>query len=259
MERRERPAISGSMAGHCRMEIWLLGHGRQREEVHAGAQRTFDLGFIIEAAMLRGVEVDAGLPEPITVGPWFPNVGTVRDLVTGQSFESSEAVVTDFQREVQFAGYGGHIDGILHLPTGAYVLDVKTTQGFGYDRYKTSNLALDPFAKEYVAQLHFYMQGLIDAGEPIVGGLLLFFNKEQSQVMARFVEYDPAIVENIRERLSWATRDAEPEPDWVWTKGLELPLRCGYCMVREACSEIRGLRLEQSYKKNGKPLWRVAV
>lgn len=254
-----RPAISGSMCGHCRVEIWLLAHGGVREEVLPGTQRTFDLGFIVEAAMLRSITVDIGLPAAVEVGPWFPHLGEVRDPATGKSFDTGESLVTDFQKEVSFAGYKGHIDGILRLSTGNYLLDVKTTQGHGFKRHKTNNLMLDPFAREYVCQLHFYMQGLMDEGYEIHGGMLLFYNKENSQVMARFVDYDPVLVAEIKERLSWATKEGEPEPDWAWSRGSDIPMRCGYCGVKEACAELRGLSLGKRINKNGRPEWFVPV
>ena len=268
----DRPPVSGSMAGHCRLEIWLAAHGYEKEPVQPGAQRTFDLGHIIEAAMFRGVDVPTGNIKPVLdgvdgtetgwnteetqrVGPWWPNLGEVKDHATGQSFDAADATVTGYQREVAFAGYAGHIDGILAIPSGRYVLDCKSTQGFGYDRNLASSLLQDPFASEYVKQLHFYIQGLKDEGEAIEGGVLVYFNKENSQVCARFVPYDPAIVEEIRERLSWAKNEAEPEPDWKWEKGSEVPLRCRYCSLKQSCSGVRGIPIELGFTKKGKPTW----
>lgn len=256
-----RPRISGSMALKCRMHIYLAAHGYPEEPTQPGAQRTFDLGHIIEAAMFRpvplvSVDDDGGITEQI-VGPWWKDLGEVRDPVTGKSFTASMDQLSGFQRVVSFAGYKGHVDALAKLDTGLYVPDVKSTQGFGFDRHLKSVLLEDVFAREYVGQLHFYMAGLREEGEDIAGAFLLFYNKENSQVMARFVDYDPLVVEEILERLSWAKNDAEPEPDHVWTRGEKLPLRCTYCSFREACAGVRGLALSQSFVK-GKPVWVAA-
>lgn len=255
----KRPALSGSNSRHCRMKLWLGHHGHPEEPVQPGARRTFDLGTIIEAAMFRGVEVDLGGGQKETLGPWWKDLGEVRDYATGKTFTANMDQVSDFQRTVKFHGLEGHIDALLKIESGLYVVDTKTTQGFGYDRHLTGNLEEDAFAKEYIGQLHFYAAGLREEGLDIVGGVLVFFNKEQSNVMARFVDYNPSIVEEIKERLAAAQADAEPEPDYAWEKGKPVSLRCRYCSFRESCAKVRGVSLVQSFDKKGKPQWVVGA
>lgn len=253
----QRPPVSGSMALHCRREIYLAAHGAVPEPTLPSAARTFDLGHIVEAAMLRGVEAHDG-QKTAKLGPWWPNLGEVKDYASGRSFiASSLSQLRQFQREVSFAGFKGHIDCLVDLPEGVFVLDVKTTQGFGYDRHKTSVLLEDPFAREYVGQLHFYMAGLKAEGVKIAGGILLFYNKEQSNVMCRFVDYDPAIVAECEERLSWADlkQTMHPKADWDWYIDEKLPLRCSYCNLREACAKSRGVSLKLNINTKGKPEW----
>lgn len=243
------------------MELWLLGHGYQGEPTLPGTQRTFDMGTLVEAAMLRGIELvvpndDGGL-DAVKIGPWWETLGEVRDYSTNKSFVAAPDQLSDFQRLVSFAGYKGHIDAILTLDTGRYVLDTKSASGFSYDRAVTGDLNADTFAREYVGQVLGYREGLIAEGEEIAGGILLYFNKEQSKVCARFIDPNPEIVEEMRERLSWAKNAAEPEADWVWVKGMEVPLRCGYCSLRESCAQVRGLSLSQQFDNKNRPKWIV--
>lgn len=246
----------------CRMYLWLQGHGYEPEPVLPGSQRTFDMGHLVEAAMFREVPLisvkDDGTLDEVRVGPWWATAGELRDNKTGKSIVASMDQLSGFQRVVEFAGYKGHIDGLLKLDTGLYVPDVKSTQGFGYDRHLMSDLMADPFARKYVGQLNGYMQALMDEGQDIAGGVLIFYNKENSQIMLRFVDHDPAVVAEIRERLSWATNPAEPEPDYPWIKADKIPLPCGYCSQRNNCSAVRGQGLTQLFDKKGKPVWLVA-
>lgn len=267
LNEKTRPAVSGSMALHCRQEIWLSAHGYAKEDAQPGANRTFDLGHMVEAAMFQSakfisVDDDGNLEERI-IGPWWDKnnpgyVGEIRDNKTGKTIQADMSQLSGFQRVVSFMGYKGHIDCLLKLDTGTYVADCKTTQGFGYDRALTNDLLTDVFAREYVGQLHFYMAGLRAEGEDITGAVLIYFNKEQSKVMARFVDYDESIVTELKERLSWAKNEAEPVPDWEWIKGTAIPLRCGYCSFRQSCAQVRGLNLTQQFDKKNKPQWIVS-
>jgi hypothetical protein len=255
----ERPPISGSMALHCRAELFLNAHGYKGEPILPGTQRTFDVGTIIEAVMLRGVLLgDLEDENGIVIVPWWKNLGEVKDAASGRSFTAADCKLSDFQREVTFAGVKGHLDALVDIDGLTYVLDVKTTQNFGYKRHLTGDLLEDPFAREYVGQLHFYMAGLIAEGVPIAGGVLLFFNKEQSHVMCRFVDYDQSVVDEIEQRLKAANGKQFPTPDWVWREGEEIPLRSRYCSQKHNCAKMRGFVLELSVGgKNGSPTWRA--
>lgn len=259
---KKRPPVSLSKARHCRLELWLLGHGHEGEPILPGTQRTFDMGHLIEAAMLRGVTLvetddEGGLLEK-TIGPWWKDLGEVKDYATGKSFVASEGQLSDFQRPVKFAGFIGHMDALLSIDTGRYVLDTKSASGIGFDRAVTGNIYDDPFAREYVGQILAYREGLIEEGEDIAGAVLLYFNKEQSKICARFVEPNPDIVNEMRERLSWANNPAEPLPDYEWNVGQQIPLRCQYCSLRAECGKVRGRSAILSFDKKNKPIWTAA-
>lgn len=262
----DRPPVSLSMANKCRMMLYLKAHGYAEEETQPGAQRTFDMGTLIEAAMLRGVPIvfptdDGGLEEKV-IGPWWDQLGEVKDYATGKSFVAAPGQLSDFQRPVRWQGFVGHLDAILSIDTGRYVLDTKSASGFGYDKALTGELGTDTFAREYVGQVLAYREALVEEGEDIAGAILLYFNKEQSKVCARFIDPNPGLVAEMKERLSWANSPGEPEPDHVWIRGQGVPLRCGYCSMRASCGQVRGLDLELAFVKKARsselsPVWMV--
>ncbi len=255
----ERPPVSLSMAGHCRMALYLDSHGYQKEEPTPQAYRTFGFGHLAEKAMFDGFP--AGSVTEEAIGPWFFQEAQLRDNASGITMNPSEWTVTDRQREVELHGYKGHIDALLrHKGDGVVLLpDMKTASSFGYDKSLTSDLLDNPFSRQYVFQLHAYRAGLLAQGETIHGMILLYLNKEQSRLSFRNITHQPWIDEEIAERLSWAKANAEPTPDWPWTPREALPLLCSYCNQRTNCAAIRGMSLTQEFnKRNGNPIWKAA-
>lgn len=249
----ERPAVSLSMALHCKMEIWLSANAYPKEEPTSQAKRTFDFGHFVEAATLGRLT----LAEGIETGPWFYDEKEILDHATGRKLTPENWEIQNRQLEVEFQGVRGHVDAFLQNRKEALLLlpDVKSTAGHGYDRALKGDLMASPFSREYVGQLHAYRAGAEKAGHKIDDMGLLYVNKEQSHMMFRFVEYRPEIVEEAIERLSWAKSIAEPEPDWKWSKGEEIQLRCGYCAFKYSCASVRGVELSLAFDKKGKPKW----
>jgi hypothetical protein len=114
----------------------------------------------------------------------------------------------------------------------------------------------NPFSRENVFQVATYVAASRRKWPSlnIDGGILLLYNRENSRVAFRRVPDDPAIVEEGKERLSWADSPIEPVPDWEWVKGQRIPLRCGYCSLRAGCAEVRGSLLELVKERDG-PAW----
>lgn len=251
----ERDPVSGSMAGHCRTEIWCAAYGLKKEEPLPNVQRTFNLGHIIEQVMFGGLAENTmdGHLEPMPA--WWPTIGEITDHSTGEVINTSEWEVRDRQAEVECEGFKGHIDGVAGHEGRLVLVDVKTMPSFTWDRNLKDDLMGNPFSREYVFQLHFYMEGWNSSHpSPIKEGWLVNFNKENSKVAFRAVGYDPAIVAEMKERLSWARSPVAPVPEWTWERGKPIPLRCGYCGFREACANIRGTKLTLQAVK-GRPTW----
>jgi hypothetical protein len=254
----ERPPVSGSQAGHCRAEIWLAAHGAAQEPVLPHVQRTFDLGHIVEQTMFGGIAEKAldGHLEPMPA--WWPEIGEIMDYSTGEIIKTSEWEVRDRQDEVEVDGFLGHMDGVLGREGRFIIPDIKTMPSLTWDRNLKGDLMENCFSREYVMQLHFYMEGKRKKSPQldIKEAVLINFNKENSKVAARFVGYDPGLVAEMKERLSWARKEKAPEPDWAWERGKPIPLRCGYCGFRNACATQRGQAIVMQAVK-GQPKWIV--
>lgn len=260
---KTRPPVSLSMSLHCRAKLWLAGHGYAGEKPTSQAQRTFDVGHMAERAMFDGYP--AGYVCDEAVGPWWFAESQIRDNSSGVVLTPSEWEVTDRQREVELAGYKGHIDALLRHKTDGTVLlpDMKTASSFGYDKSLTGDMLENPFSRQYVGQLHAYRLGLLAQGQKVDGMLLLYYSKENSRLSFRYLPHMPEIDEEIHERLSWARAEAEPTPDYEWSEGRELPLVCSYCDHKTNCAALRGLGIQMGFKKgrNGtlNPSWTVAA
>lgn len=240
-----RPPVSGSMAGHCRNEIWLAANGHSKAIPDIDTQITFDMGHLMEQATFGGFP---------NMPPWWDRLEKLVDPISGFELDPSDYFVSHRQLEVEFEGFSGHIDVLLtHRQTGELILpDMKTAGRYSFEKNMRENLTENVFTREYVCQLHDYLCGvrlLMDKNAKMV---LLFFNKDAKRGEPRFgirlVEYSPAIVSEIKERLAWARSHAMPEPEYVWTPDKPLPLRCQYCDLVTACAESRGAKLYDGKK-----------
>jgi hypothetical protein len=246
-----RPPVSLSQALHCRMEIWLNAHGYDKEPIEPGAQRTFDMGNMIEAAFFDGTGTESGIP-------WFYSAKTISEP-NGTSIDTALWDIKHRQLEVELFGLKGHIDALLvnKNGSGTILVDTKSASGFSYDRAISGNLMESPFSREYVGQLHAYYAALEKMGMKPDLMALIYFNKEQSKLMLRFVPFDEPIMREMEDRLLWARNGSGPEPDWEWDKGKQIPLRCGYCAQKMNCAEVRGDKITLGFTKKSAPVWIV--
>lgn len=242
------------MAGHCRMEIYLASKGYVPETPLDGAQRTFDLGHTVERLMFEGI------PE-LDIPRWWPNrIPELVDYSTGEVIIPAKIELQDRQDEVEVEGFIGHVDA-LGGPGEFFVFDCKTVPGRSWEKNINSNLLENPFSRENVMQMQFYLEGerrkrpALFSEESRAG--LVYYNKENSRIMIRFVKYDRELVKEVIERLSWAKSGSEPVPDWAWQKGADIPLRCGYCSFKHHCAEMRGQALTLRQER-GQPKWSVS-
>lgn len=248
---RDPTKIGGSKSGHCRMEIWLDSHGYEPLPFPEKARRTVEIGHAVELLMFNGLAMEDANGDKRVIGNWFKDLGVIKDSESGMKIDTSKVKISESQLMVEVQGFLGHIDAVAEIDGKEYLLDCKTTAGFGYDRAKDGDLLKDVFAREYVFQMQFYMHGLRLQGRNIENAILLYFNKEQSSCMFRLIPFDPALVEECIERLSWANVDSEPTPDFAWELNKVIPLRCRYCSQRDNCASMRGLALEEFHNKQG--------
>jgi CRISPR/Cas system-associated exonuclease Cas4 (RecB family) len=255
-ERRRRP-IGLSSSGHCRMELWLSAHDFPDEEVTPSVKRKFEMGHLIEAAVFDSVTIPGGSADDGKIGPWYRSIGMVQDYQTGKSYDTTKIEIADRQDEVEIDGFLGHVDGIGG-PDDFYVEDSKSMPSYSFQRNIKDNLQSNPFTREQVVQQQMYIHGerIKRPSLNIEKARLWMVNRDDLAMAVRVIGYDPALVEEGRERLTWARSKSEPKPDYAWTPGLDIPTRCGYCSFREACSEVRGQAIEKRVEK-GRPFWAV--
>jgi len=274
LKQKEWAKLSGSHSGHCRMEIWLAANGWPREDREGASMRTMNLGTLAELAMFDKVIVfDPVANAADSIGPWWPEMGVLKDPVSGESIDCQKSEIVLRQAEVDIDGVMGHLDGVALVPHLKFktnlpeleaevkiepvVLDAKTMPGLTWKRNYDGDLLENPFSREYVFQLQFYLEGLRRKGGVVVQGknygvpkraALVCFNKENSKVILRFVHYDESLVAEMHERLSWGRSESEPKPDWPWQKGKPVPLRCQYCDYRQSCAGVRGATVVEAEK-----------
>jgi hypothetical protein len=99
-------------------------------------------------------------------------------------------------------------------------------------RWCTRNSALSP-AEAKAHDSTGAPEGFFDGIDAM---MLIYFNKEQSKLMMRVIDYSPVIIKEIDERLSWASSPLQPKPDCAWEFGKPLPLRCTYCAQKQNCA-----------------------
>jgi hypothetical protein len=249
----KRPPVSLSMSGHCRMELWLAGHGREPEKVDVKTQRIFDVGHLTESAVFDTVKIwDPETQAAHDIGPWWPTLGELYDPTTGEMIDLSRAEANDRQREVEVAGYKGHIDAVTKVGE-FFVVDTKTMSSISWRYSQKKNYSTDVFGKEYLAQQTMYMEGLrLQGGIAPERAFLLCYNRDSLEFYVRFLDYYKSVVDDSLERLSWASSEKPPEPDHEWQKGHEVPLRCAYCNFKASCAEQRGEGLYRTGKGEGK-------
>lgn len=254
-----RPKLSLSISGHCHMELWLRAQGKEGEPFLPGTLRTFEIGHAVEKLMFDEIEIIDPYDGPKKIGNWWSQLPTLADPVTGSVIEPCKIPTRDRQREVDVMGWKGHIDAIGD-PVGqkSLLLDSKAVELYSFKRASEASLLTNPFSREYVIQQEMLMEGLRLQGEDIDTAGLVYFNKVQSQIIIRFLPYDPNLVAEGKERLLTATAYTEPKPDWDWDKGSKLPIRCGYCQFKQDCAETRGQPISETlFDNKGKPYWNV--
>ena len=154
--------------------------------------------------------------------------------------------VTGEQKEVSVDGIKGHMDCIID----GEVVDIKTTSGFSFSKFKDGTLAeQDTFG--YMSQLAGY-----EEAEGTKDGGFLAINKETGELaLFKPSTFDkPNIKEKIKKLKSYMKKKTPPEfcytpvPDGV-SGNMKLPRECEWCRHKFECNkdtnEGKGLRVFQ--------------
>lgn len=148
----------------------------------------------------------------------------------------------------------GHLDGIVEMADGPALIDIKTMSRAGFEQTQR-----DGVSYEYRAQLNAYMEAT-----GIRRAYLWAYCKDTSHRTVFAVRYDPALVEEVKERFRRVLRSSpEALPEREFTPQAEirkgqpsgreyLPWQCSYCSYNESCWAGTGF---VKVIENGKPRW----
>jgi len=222
-----------SNAGKCARALGYQYHRVPGEPLAGRAIRTFEAGDRTEAR-LRELATKAGI------------------------------VLHDVQREVVMpiegtAGVVGHIDGTFDGDDGArHVLDFKSINSLGFDRVVDGGTEY-----AYRCQMNAYMEAM----ELRTWALIIYENKDTQHLHEDRVEYDAAIVEEVRarfRRVTASTAETHPEREHFPiaemfrkkpTGRFVLPWQCAYCAWKKPCWGVS----EPTTFRGSRPVWVISV
>src|SRR3990167_7222855 len=150
----------------------------------------------------------------------------------------------------------GHIDGTIEADGALHVIDFKSINTRGFAR-----LATEGVSYEYRCQLNAYME----AAELRTWGLVVYMDKNTQHLAEYRVEYDAALVEEIRQRflrVLRSTPDALPEREHAPVQEMArkratgrwvLPWQCSYCAWKRPCWGVD----EPAEFRGDRPVWVV--
>jgi len=218
--------LSGS--GKCgRQTAYAMHYPGEREELSARALSLFVLGDIIHEK------------ERILIGQ-VTELGRVEERVHFQ-----------VNGEVSIAG---HMDGVIEVDGEPMILDIKSINTRGFSEIQKGTMRPD-----YEAQVNAYMDAT-----GIRKACLWFYNKDTSHRHAVVLEYNPEVVQQVRDRFQRvldSTPDSLPPREYLpqaevargkMTGREYLPWQCSYCPFTERCWSSEGFRLQID---GGKPRW----
>jgi hypothetical protein len=219
--RGDRNYLGGSSLGEpCHRRLWYDFHHFHKEPPTARVRRIFELGDVIEDLNVKRLRA-------------IPGVQLLsRDPDTGKQFELSK--------------YGGHVkshfDGLIRAPhlldsDEWHLLEVKSMKkdgSMGFDL--TARQGLYKTHPKYWAQCQWYMHNSQGSKRPINRALHITENKNDSELHAEIMEYDPMlgmILDALARKVVEATEPLERITDMPGT------FACKFCDHRGHCWESK--------------------
>ena len=159
--------------------------------------------------------------------------------------KASGVELTNLQEEVSVIIDDVEIKGHIDAQIGSVLVDFKSTNTFRFRECKKGNVD-----DSYKAQMHFYMKakGLTDA-------LIVYYDKNTSQVCECRVEWDDAIWNQVEQRFKAvinSTKENLPDREYSLTSKGALPWQCQYCSFNKHC-----WKNQETTIVNGKPVTTV--
>ena len=199
LNEKKREYLGASIIGtECDRELWYKIHSF-RPELSPRKKRIFRLGHSIEKEVI--------------------------DLLSLAGFQLFTHKENGEQWGFKSGPFAGHCDGVLKDGDTPYVFDVKSTKNSFFNQYKKKGVRA--VSKEYYIQLLLYMKYL-----KVSQGLIIFYNKDNSEIHVEQIEADNDLVSAYEDRaLEISQTETEPErkwPDKTWWK-------CRLCSYRDEC------------------------
>lgn len=196
-----RNYLGASIIGiECDRQLWYKCHA-EPEEITPRTKRIFSLGDAIEQEVVLMLH-EAG----------FEGVWTV-DPKTKKQYGFNDGV------------FGGHVDGVLKHEGVSYAFDVKSASKNRFGEFKRKELK--DVSREYYIQILLYVKYLRTNK-----GMVIFYNKDNSEMHIEIVEPDGALADIAQERaLDIYNMEYEPERRWSDPTFF----KCRWCHFHEKC------------------------
>lgn len=182
--------------------------------------------------------------------------GDVSEAIIVAMIKACEIDLHDEQKEVEFEGVKGHIDGIVTIDGKDYLLEIKSMADGSFKATSASGMSND-FG--YLSQVNCYLEAL-----NLNKAIFICLNKNTGHLEEVIVDKDNNIIKEARENIK-KVREAEasgklPERKFTFEKELyrnkptgkeKLPFQCSYCSFVDECWKGQ---VELEFKNN-KPVY----
>lgn len=229
-DRRDSSKITMSSIGHCARQLAYRRHRVPGKDISWRALSIFEDGDY-HHEVVRGWLARALNPEVVTKA--------------GEKSYKSCYELIDEEREVEFCGIVGHIDGILkhdhaRCPREGdehkdYLLEVKSMN----DRSFKETVRTRQMSWEYRCQVSAYLCAL-----GLKYAIILLKNKNDSDMEMFRYTVEPSLVEQRFEKIDEVIASEDPESvarEYTPSDSGRLPWQCCYCPFIEICYRDFGL------------------
>lgn len=225
-ERQERGTLRLSQIGRCVRQQWYMVKKYPTEPLNPRAKMTFLFGDIVEAVVVALAKA------------------------SGVNLHSE-------QKEVDFNGVKGHIDGLITVNGEDCLFECKSMSDAGFKTLERNGLE-DDFG--YLSQVNSYLHCL-----GLNRAFLVAVNKNTGHITEVEVKKSDKLVKEIEKNITTLRECIQNDtlPDRKYkpveeiyrnkpTGRMILPVQCAYCGYKDYCWN----NLQQDFKNN-RPIWVV--
>ncbi len=243
-----------SSAGSCTRQLAYKRLGYEGEPLSARALKVFRMGDLVEFDMICALGIKDLKQEHIislleSVGIELGDLTEVEKKKMLKSLykklEGGLIEEPQLKLDADLGGLvlSGHIDGLYYCPElkEKFVIDFKSINTRGFARANKGEVDT-----KYKIQMCLYMHAL-----GLKRAILLYYNKDTSAMCEAVVEYDPKIIEEVKQKfikVAKATKDNLPDRDFD-IEDKATGWICNYCPYTILCHPDRELTIEKGKPK----------